>query len=86
MAGGRKPEDFPEARKRDRRVLALLRRYADTGLTRNSLAHRTGDSPLKIRYSLNRLRNQGLVEHIRKGREGHGYWAVVEKETETDES
>jgi hypothetical protein len=88
----RRSEDFPEARQRDDLVASLLclaaapgAREDYPGMSRNDLSRATGYGKLKIRYSLNRLRARGLVEHVRKGNEGHGYWAVVTKETETDD-
>lgn len=87
---GRKPEHFPEARERDRRILAFLTEMdPGSGLSRNELVEREGSDPGLIRYSLNRLRAAGRsgrgprVEHIKKGNEGHGYWAVAETETTT---
>jgi len=80
--GGRRPEDFPDARMRDVLVLAALRQGGQA--SRNNLADRLGEDPRKIRYALNRLRARGLVVHIKKGNEGHGYWAVTKKETETE--
>lgn len=82
--GGRRPEDFPDARMRDSLVLAALRRGGR--MSRNTLADRLQEDPKRIRYALNRLRSRGLVVHINKGNEGHGYWAVATKETETDGS
>lgn len=88
--GGRRPEDYPEAVRRDEQVLHLLRTMnrpgrEPGGLSRNELSGLTGETRLKVRYSLNRLRRRGLVEHVSKGNEGHGYWAVTKKETETDD-
>lgn len=83
--GGRRPEDFPEAMELDRRVLGALRSIKpETGWTRNDLSRHLGADRRRVRYSLNRLRARGLVVHIPKGNEGHGYWAVAEKENETD--
>lgn len=81
----RKSEDYPEAVARDARVHGLLSlaAVAEAGMSRNKLAEVIGCTGQQIRYSLDRLRKRGQVEHIRKGNEGHGYWAVVTKETET---
>jgi DNA-binding GntR family transcriptional regulator len=88
--GGRRPEDFPEAVRLDEQIVHMLRTMRDpfrepTGLSRNELAALSGADPRRVRYSLNRLRSRGLVVHINKGNEGHGYWAVKTKETETDD-
>lgn len=85
MTGGRKPEDFPEARQRDTVVLGLLRGIVPGGFSRNELADRADCTRAQTRYSLNRLRARGLVEHVKQGNEGHGFWAVRMKETETDD-
>jgi len=88
--GGRRSEDYPDAVRLDESVIHMLRTMTrpgrdPQGLSRNELAGLTGCTRLKIRYSLNRLRARGLVQHVPKGNEGHGYWAVIVKETETDE-
>lgn len=87
--GGRRPEDFPEARQRDDAVLRYLdedRRglpYLRNKATRNAIAYDLGeDDPRKIKYALHRLRARGLVRHVAKGNEGHGYWELTEKGTE----
>lgn len=85
---GRRPEDFPEARKRDAKVLGMLHR-SSPGLTRNHLAALVHESPDSVRYALDRLRNRGLVIHVAKGHEGHGYWTTgvsvgTAKETRND--
>lgn len=81
--GGRRPEDYPDVQARDNRIVYLIRKYGRPGISRNELADLAGETRLKVRYSLNRLRRRGLVEHVSKGNEGHGYWAVKETETET---
>ena len=83
--GGRRPEDFPDARVRDRSVINNLAR---AGMTRNQLAVALGveHRPQLITYSLHRLRRRGLVAHVAKGCEGHGYWTLTlraKKERET---
>jgi predicted transcriptional regulator len=88
--GGRRSEDYPEAVQLDRVVRQLLLMVKDLdrdppGLSRNDLSEALQMDRRKIRYSLNRLRARGLVQHIPKGNEGHGYWAVVKKENETDD-
>lgn len=76
--GGRRSEDFPEARHRDDRVIAHLRRYFPAGATRNVIAIMLGeDDHRKITYALHRLRSRGLVRHVPKGNEGHGYWIAI---------
>lgn len=86
---GRRSEDYPEAVRLDEYVIHMLRTMTQPGrepggLSRNELAGLAQVDRRKIRYSLNRLRSRGLVRHIPKGNEGHGYWAVVQKENETD--
>lgn len=85
MTAGRKPEHFPEARERDRRVFEYLAndRRGDPHMrnkaTRNTIAYDLNeDDPRKITYALHRLRRRGLVEHVAKGNEGHGYWALTQ--------
>jgi predicted MarR family transcription regulator len=77
--GGRRPEDFPEARARDEKIIDLLRTYG--GMTRNDLATNLylDDRPKLVTYALHRLRLRGLVHHTPKGNEGHGAWAVTAK-------
>lgn len=84
--GGRRSEDYPEAVARDTIILGLLRGVWPGGFSRNELADRADCTRAQARYSLNRLRARGRVQHIKQGNEGHGFWAVAEKETETDGS
>lgn len=84
--GGRRPEDFPEARQRDDAVLRYLISAAQSHYsiriqsTRNRIAcDLNEDDPRKIRYALHRLRARGLVRHVAEGNEGHGYWELTEK-------
>lgn len=79
--GGRRPEDFPEARKRDELIIKLLRAEPG-GLTRNQLAMATGDmdNPRRVTYALHRLRMARKVGHVPEGNEGHGYWTLTLKE------
>lgn len=83
--GGRRPEDFPEAMARDDRILKYLRDAAHHWTTRESVTRNLiwvdlGIDPRLVSYSLERLRDRGLVEHIPKGNEGHGYWAAIRNE------
>lgn len=75
--GGRRPEDFPDVRARDARILKILTSVA---MTRNGLANRVGlaDHPRLVTYSLERLRDQGKVEQVRHGNGGRGYWKITE--------
>jgi hypothetical protein len=78
--GGRRPEEFPEARARDRAVLSWLGNgplHGHPGHTRNSLAAALATDRKLITYSLARLRRRGLVEHVARGCEGHGYWVLT---------
>lgn len=90
--GGRRPEDFPEARARDRAVLEYVRddRYGLPHLrnkaTRNMIAYDLDeDNPRLISRSLERLKRRGLVRHVAKGNEGHGYWVAVRDGETTEE-
>jgi uncharacterized membrane protein len=74
--GGRRPEDFPEARALDDLVLGMLRTGRET---RNELAGIAGVPKRKVSYALHRLRSRGLVRRIPRGNEGHGYWESIEE-------
>lgn len=76
--GGRRPEEFPEARARDLKILEMLRAEPG-GLTRNQLALGLGlaDQPRLVTYALTRLRAARRVGHVREGCEGHGYWCLT---------
>ena len=82
--GGRRAEDFPDAVARDRAVLNYLKGASHhwssrEASTRNVIAADLGESdPRKIAYSLHRLRRRGQVQHVSKGNEGHGFWALAE--------
>jgi predicted MarR family transcription regulator len=85
MTAGRRPEHFPEARERDRRVLEYLENdwhglpHMRNKASRNTIAYDLNeDDPRKIKYALHRLRRRGLVKHVAKGNEGHGYWALTD--------
>jgi predicted ArsR family transcriptional regulator len=80
--GGRRPEDFPEVRDRDDRILKVL--WLAGPVSRNYLADLLDIEPRMVRYALERLRSRGLAEHIAKGNEGHGYWAAIKDEKESD--
>jgi hypothetical protein len=75
--GGRRPGDFPDAVFRDYTVIELLR-YRPVGATRNLIAELLETEPRKITYSLQRLAARGLVEHVARGCEGHGFWRIKE--------
>jgi hypothetical protein len=74
--GGRRPEEFPEARMRDRAVILCLGNRPE-GATRNLISDLLATDRKLITYSLARLRHLGLVEHVARGCEGHGYWVLT---------
>lgn len=74
--GGRRPEEFPDARERDARVLTELR-HNPAGLTRNQIALELDQEPRKISYALHRLRSAGKIRRVPRGNEGHGYWEAI---------
>lgn len=76
--GGRRPEDFPAARRMDAAVTACLR-DRPTGATRNLIAELIGADPHRVTYALHRLRSRGVVEHVARGCEGHGYWKITDR-------
>ena len=89
--GGRRAEDFPEARTRDDRVLSYLVNAARSHYsvrvrsTRNMIATDLDENePRKITYALHRLRSRGLVRRVPVGNEGHGYWEATERAMGTD--
>lgn len=75
--GGRRHEDFPDVVERDQTILSHLGR---AGYSRNQLAAIMGLTPRKISYALHRLRSRGLVAHVPRGNEGHGYWIKTKTE------
>lgn len=77
--GGRRPEDFPDARRMDDCVISCLR-DRPVGATRNLIAELLDVEPRKITYALHRLRSRGLVTHVARGCEGHGFWKIKEPE------
>ena len=85
--GGRRHEDFPDVVERDESILSWVRhgpRHGMPGHSRNSLAAALSLDPRLVRYALDRLRARGLVEHVPKGNEGHGYWAAINTEGDSD--
>lgn len=93
--GGRRPEDFPDVRARDDRIMRYLTTLADAmseaevwdppGMSRNELVAIMGAEPRKVSYALERLRTRGLVEHVPHGNEGHGYWKITEQGDDDDQ-
>lgn len=82
--GGRRSQDYPEAVARDMRVLTYLKDNARShysireSATRNTIAADLEEAdPRKVTYALHRLRRRGLVRHVAKGNEGHGYWEAI---------
>lgn len=76
--GGRRPEEFPAARRTDDAVISCLRNRP-VGATRNLISELLDIPHRRVTYALHRLRARGLVEHIARGCEGHGFWKLTEK-------
>lgn len=73
--GGRRPEDFPEVRERDARILHVV--WLAGPVSRNYLADLLDLPPRKVSYALHRLRSAGKVRRVAEGNEGHGYWEAI---------
>jgi hypothetical protein len=73
----------PQVVTRDAEALSVLRDAGTAGLSRNEVAGRLGVAPRLASYALHRLRRLGIVRHVPRGNEGHGYWAVSGTKSET---
>lgn len=73
--GGRRPEDFPDVRERDARILEFLTGRGQ--ISRNDLARYLSIPRRKVSYALHRLRSAGKVRRVPQGNEGHGTWEAI---------